>query len=79
MDDDNLRALNSIAPLPSAALVEALMSHAVRFRGQLEVPDPYYGAPEGFEHVLDMVEDACEGLVRVVAGGLAGPTGAMGD
>jgi protein-tyrosine phosphatase len=79
MDDDNLRALRSIAPLPGTALVEVLMSHAERFRGQLEVPDPYYGAPEGFEHVLDMVEDACEGLVRVVAGGLAGPTGMQAE
>lgn len=29
-----------------------------------EVPDPYYGAPEGFERVLDMVEDAAEGLLQ---------------
>jgi protein-tyrosine phosphatase len=27
------------------------------------VPDPYYGAAEGFERVLDLVEDACDGLV----------------
>jgi protein-tyrosine phosphatase len=31
-----------------------------------EVPDPYYGGANGFEHVLDLVEDACEGLVRHV-------------
>ena len=28
-----------------------------------EVPDPYYGAPSGFERVLDLVEDAAEGLL----------------
>lgn len=29
-----------------------------------EVPDPYYGGDEGFDHVLDLVEDACEGLLQ---------------
>jgi protein-tyrosine phosphatase len=28
------------------------------------VPDPYYGAPAGFERVLDLIEEACEGLMR---------------
>ena len=29
----------------------------------LEVPDPYYGGPQGFEHMLDLIESACDGLV----------------
>lgn len=29
-----------------------------------EVPDPYYGGPEGFEKVLDILEDACTGLLE---------------
>jgi protein-tyrosine phosphatase len=28
------------------------------------VPDPYYGGTAGFDHVLDLVEDACDGLLR---------------
>ena len=28
-----------------------------------EVPDPYYGGPQGFELVIDLVEDACAGLL----------------
>lgn len=28
------------------------------------VPDPYYGGTDGFEHVLDLLEDGCEGLVQ---------------
>jgi protein-tyrosine phosphatase len=28
------------------------------------VPDPYQGGPDGFDHVLDLVEDACDGLVQ---------------
>jgi protein-tyrosine phosphatase len=29
-----------------------------------EVPDPYYGGPEGFDHVLTLVENAAEQLIR---------------
>jgi protein-tyrosine phosphatase len=34
--------------------------------GELDVPDPYYGGPDGFEHVLDLVEEACRGLLAEV-------------
>jgi len=30
------------------------------------VPDPYYGDASGFEQVLDLVEDACDGLLAHV-------------
>jgi protein-tyrosine phosphatase len=30
---------------------------------ETDVPDPYYGGEEGFEHVLDLLEDACRGLL----------------
>jgi protein-tyrosine phosphatase len=37
----------------------------------LDVPDPYYGSPGGFEEVLDLVQAACEGLLaQLVAGEL---------
>jgi protein-tyrosine phosphatase len=29
-----------------------------------EVPDPYYGGTDGFEHVLNLLEDACRGLLE---------------
>lgn len=35
------------------------------------VPDPYYGGDKGFDHVLDLVEDACDGLLRHVKQKLA--------
>ena len=31
-----------------------------------EVPDPYYGGPEGFEKVLDILEDSCKGLLEKI-------------
>jgi protein-tyrosine phosphatase len=34
--------------------------------GDLDVPDPYYGGPDGFDHVLDLVEAACRGLLADV-------------
>jgi protein-tyrosine phosphatase len=32
--------------------------------GELDVPDPYYGEGDGFEHVLDVVEASCRGLLQ---------------
>ena len=32
-------------------------------RPEQDVPDPYYGGPNGFENVLDMIEDAARGLL----------------
>ncbi|MCF6311118.1 MAG: low molecular weight phosphotyrosine protein phosphatase [Verrucomicrobiales bacterium] len=34
------------------------------------VPDPYYGGPEGFEKVLDLIEGGCEGIVKWYRGGV---------
>ncbi|KAB2837199.1 MAG: low molecular weight phosphotyrosine protein phosphatase [Melioribacteraceae bacterium] len=31
-----------------------------------DVPDPYYGGPQGFEHVLDLLEDATAGLLEKI-------------
>lgn len=36
-----------------------------------EVPDPYYGGEDGFEHVLDLIEDASVGLLRKIQEGMA--------
>lgn len=63
MDDTHLRWLRRRAPEGSGARIELLLEHALR-TGPAEVPDPYYGPPEGFDQVLDLVEDACDGLVR---------------
>ena len=69
MDDDNLRAVRSLAGELGArsdlALVEPMTSHCRRF-GDTEVPDPYYGGEQGFEHVLDLLEDACSGLLETL-------------
>ena len=63
MDDDNLRTLRELSKdKPIRARIEPLMAYGRR-SGSSEVPDPYYGGREGFEHVLDLLEDACGGLL----------------
>jgi len=73
MDEANLTHLREMLPKGTTARLGLLMAHARRFVGERNIPDPYYGAPAGFEHVLDLVEDACDGLVeRIRQGNLDG-------
>lgn len=62
MDLQNLRALQSYAQAKQAQNLKLFMEFASRWR-EREVPDPYYGGSQGFERVLDMIEDASEGLL----------------
>jgi protein-tyrosine phosphatase len=63
MDTDHLDRLVDLCPGPLVGRIKLLMDYSpTRARG-VGVPDPYYGAPAGFERVLDMIEEACEGLV----------------
>jgi protein-tyrosine phosphatase len=62
MDEDNLMNLRRLRPHGSHAKVALLLSYAPR-AGAREVPDPYYGGPEGFETVLDLVEAAADGFI----------------
>ncbi len=63
MDEDHLVWMERKAPPGTQARIELLMPHSRRFAGERNVPDPYYGALAGFERVLDLVEDACDGLL----------------
>ena len=67
MDDENLAAVRALARRNAAATATAriapLGSHCRRLAFR-EVPDPYYGGEEGFERVLDLLEDACAGLLE---------------
>jgi len=63
MDRANLAILRSLVPQGSDAQVRLFLEYA-RHHAEREVPDPYYGGADGFERVLDMVEDAAEGLLQ---------------
>ena len=66
MDQDNLDAvlnLRSALNKDLASTIKPLMSYALK-TNFLEVPDPYYGGDKGFDFVLDLLDDACNGLIN---------------
>jgi protein-tyrosine phosphatase len=74
MDRQNLADLERRCPTAARAKLALLMAYGMGHRRQAEVPDPYSGGAAGFESVLDLVEDACDGLVAELASRLAGGT-----
>lgn len=65
MDWDNLADVNEICPQQHLPKIRRLTEFCQQSDSPV-VPDPYYGGPQGFDQVLDLVEDACEGLIRHV-------------
>ena len=64
MDGDNLSAVQAMARRhPASARIAPITGHC-RQQQASEVPDPYYGGAQGFEGVLDLLEDACGGLLE---------------
>jgi protein-tyrosine phosphatase len=61
MDEDNYFVAASLCR--GRAVVRPFLDFAAD-SPEGEVPDPYYGGPDGFEHVLDLVEEASEGLLE---------------
>ena len=62
MDAANERAARALRPADARARLHRLTDYCTRHSAH-EVPDPYYGGEAGFEKVLDLVEDACDGLL----------------
>jgi protein-tyrosine phosphatase len=64
-DRRNLRDLAGIVPRGARSRVHLLREFDPASDGapDLDVPDPYYGGDDGFEHVLDLVDAACRGLL----------------
>ncbi len=63
MDRENLVDLRDICPPEHRAKIRLMMGYAPQLGVEI-VPDPYYGGSQGFERVLDLLELACEGLLR---------------
>ena len=61
MDRSNLDDLQLLKPEDFSGELGLFLGYGSR--GLYEVPDPYYGGAKGFEDVLDLVEDAAEGLI----------------
>ena len=67
MDRGHLRALERMAPPRHRAKIRL-------FAPERDVPDPYYGGPEGFERVLDLVETQCRSLLAELGSSREKPT-----
>lgn len=66
MDDRNIQDLKDRAPSPEAEKKIHRMTDYCSTKLVDYVPDPYYGGAQGFETVLDILEDACEGLLEEI-------------
>jgi protein-tyrosine phosphatase len=68
MDNDNLdylRDLQSRRPDAERLARIQLFCDFCRRHEEDEVPDPYYGGAEGFERVIDLLEDGCAGILEL--------------
>jgi protein-tyrosine phosphatase len=65
MDRENLAALRHRAPKDAHERVRLFLEFAPEL-ATVDVPDPYYGGPNGFEEVLDLVEAAAHGFFNPV-------------
>ena len=71
MDDENVEALRGMASEEYHHKIQLFMEYAAGEEGRV-VPDPYYGGPIGFERVLDMVDEAAEGLMARIKEEISG-------
>jgi protein-tyrosine phosphatase len=70
MDKANLRALRQLATAEEdAAKLRLLRDYDPQSAKGADVPDPYYGESEGFDHVVELCERACAALLDAIEGG----------
>ena len=67
MDLENLEHLRRRCPPELHGRLGLLLQRCPVEDGVVEVPDPYYGGPDGFERVLDLLEPACRALASSLA------------
>ena len=63
MDASNLANLEAMRPADGKAELSRLMEYAAE-EGVVDVPDPYYGGPEGFDETYRLVEAGARGLLK---------------
>jgi protein-tyrosine phosphatase len=64
MDNDNKAGALSLARGDAQRAKVKLFCEFCTEHSETEVPDPYYGGDHGFEHVMDIIEDGCRGLLK---------------
>jgi protein-tyrosine phosphatase len=63
MDRENFEDVKALDPAGVLSDKISMMTDYAKNVKADAVPDPYYGGPGGFELVLDLLEDSCEGLL----------------
>ena len=61
---DNVKSMSD--GKEQAGKIRMMTDYSVQHSHHDYVPDPYYGGASGFELVLDLLEDACEGLLQAI-------------
>ena len=74
MDRTVLRGVNDLRPSGHEGHVGLMLDLAPAL-GLRDVPDPYFGAADGFEHVLDLIEPACDSLLEKIGASQRAPSG----
>jgi protein-tyrosine phosphatase len=65
MDTEHLRILQRLKPVDSKSKILLFLEYSLRFRQQ-DVPDPYYGSMEGFNTVLEMIEEGADTFLNTM-------------
>ena len=72
MDRSNYAELKRRAPADGRAKIHHFLDFAPQM-GTKDVPDPFFGGAEGFDHALDLIEEAANGLLASLVGDEAMP------
>lgn len=65
MDNENFADLLALAKDSNRDKIKRFCAFCTQ-HPDTEVPDPYYGGSQGFEHVLDLLEDGCSQILKEV-------------
>lgn len=69
MDRHNYRDILALDPAGKYTHKVKMMCDYCHSHTDTEVPDPYYGGPEGFTYVIELLMDACNGFLDQIAAG----------
>lgn len=72
MDRQNLRDILRCDPAGTHSGKVRLLCDFIQDSVHRDVPDPYYGGRQGFETVLDLIEEACPGILEALRNGASG-------
>jgi protein-tyrosine phosphatase len=78
VDGDVLTAMHELAPPSRTHTLKRLLDYAPGLEGQ-DVPDPYWGDQQGFEHALDLCEAAAPGVMAAIESCLESKRDALDD